>query len=61
MRTANGGVAAVGRTLCTRSTTKYERDFILDREAKAREFRRSLPKRKVPDSHKPGPVTWIQF
>lgn len=59
--TANGGRAAVGTELCTRSTTKEERAYILDREAKAKAYRKSLPRRRTPEHEKPGPITWIQL
>lgn len=59
--TANGGRAAVGTELCRYSTTKEERAYILEREAKAKEYRRSLPRKRKPEHEKPGPLTWIQL
>ena len=61
MKTANGGHAAVGTELCRYSTTKQERDSILRMEAAAKEYTRSLPKRRKPAHEKPGPITWVQF
>lgn len=61
MRTANGGRAAVGTELCHVTTTKQERDNILRLEAAAKEYTKSLPRRRKPEHEKPGPVTWIQF
>lgn len=61
MLTANGGRAAVGTELCPYSTTREEREAILKREAALREWRASLPKRKVPAHELPGPVTIIQL
>ncbi len=61
IRTGNGGIAAVGKELCTASTTLAERRAILDREARLKAWRASLPKRKRPEHEKPGPVTWIQL
>lgn len=61
MKTANGGHAAVGTELCRYSTTKEERAFILEREARLKEQRRSLPRKRKPEHEKPGPLTWVQF
>lgn len=61
MRTSNGGRAAVGTALCPYSTTKEERAYILDREARLKEQRRGMPRRKKPEHEKPGPLTWVQF
>lgn len=61
MRTSNGGRAAVGTELCKITTTRAEREAIEAREARVKEWRRSLPKRRKPEHEKAGPVTWIQF
>lgn len=61
IQTANGGRAAVGTELCRHSTTKQERAAILDREARARAYTKSLPKRRMPEHEKPGPITWIKL
>lgn len=61
MRTFNGGRAAVGTQLCTRSTTAAEREYILLREQIAKEFRKGLPRRKRPEHEKPGPITIIDM
>lgn len=57
--TANGGRAAVGTELCLHSTTREERAHILELEARAKEYTRSLPRRRRPEHEKPGPITWI--
>ena len=51
----------MGTELCPYSTTREEREAILEREASLREWRASLPKRKVPAHELPGPVTIIQL
>ena len=59
--TANGGRAAVGTELCYHSTTRAERNAILEREQRLKEWRRTLPKRKRPVHELPGPVTIIDM
>lgn len=61
VRTANGGIAANGNELCPYSTTKAERDGILAREARLKEWRAALPRKKRPAHEKPGPITHIQL
>lgn len=60
IRTSNGGSAAVGREFDYQNTTASERAAILEREARVREWRRTLPRRKKPAHEKAGLVTWIQ-
>lgn len=50
---------AVGSSLL--GVRNEERKLILEREARVKEWRKSLPRRKKPDSQKPGPVTWIRM
>lgn len=59
--TLNGGRAAVGQELCIHSTTREERNAIVEREQRLKEWRRSLPKRKRPVHELPGPVTIIDM
>lgn len=61
MLTANGGRAAVGTELCPYSTTAAERAAIIEREARLKAWRATLPKRKVPQHELPGPVTIINL
>jgi hypothetical protein len=61
MRTANGGRAAVGTQLDCKTTTREERAAILDREARVKAWRKTLPKRRKPEHEKAGPLLWIQF
>lgn len=61
IRTANGGRAACGLELDHENTTRAERLAILEREARLKEWRRSLPRKKKPESMRPGPVTIIQL
>lgn len=61
MRTQNGGHAAVGTQLCLHSTTREERACILAREARLKEQRSKLPRRRKPEHERPGPVAWVQF
>lgn len=44
-----------------KSTTRELRASILLREKAAREYTKSLPKRRKPDHEKAGPILWIQF
>lgn len=59
--TANGGRAAVGTELCRHTTTREERAYIIEREARLKAERKLRAKRPKPEHEKPGPVTWIQF
>lgn len=44
-----------------KSTTRELRASILLREKAARDYTKSLPKRRKPEHEKAGPVTWIQL
>jgi hypothetical protein len=61
IQTHNGGIAQAGTELCTKSTTREERELILAREERVAAWRKTLPKRKRPAHEKPGPVHWIQL
>ncbi len=61
MRTNNGGIAAYGMDLDHTNTTREERAAILDREARVKAWRKTLPRKRKPEHEKPGPVTWIQL
>lgn len=61
MRTNNGGIAAYGMDLCHESTTREERAAILDREARVKAWRKTLPRKRKPEHEKPGPVTIIDM
>lgn len=60
IRTANGGRASVGTEFDYTNTTREEREAVLAREERVRQWRRSLPKRRKRDHEKPGPLTWIK-
>jgi hypothetical protein len=59
IRTHNSGHVAVGTELDFETTTAAERAAILEREARLKQWRKSLPRRRKPMHEKPGPVTWI--
>lgn len=61
IRTNNGGHVAVGMDMDYASTTAAERAGILDREARLKEWRKTLPRRRKPAHEKAGPVSWVQF
>lgn len=61
IQTHNGGHVAVGTELCVHSTTREERQLILEREAKVAVWRKSLPRKRKPAHEKAGPITWIQL
>jgi len=61
IQTHNGGHVAVGTELCVFSTTREERQRVLEREARVAVWRKSLPRKKKPAHEKAGPVEWYQL
>ncbi len=61
MKTNNGGFAAYGTVLDHENTTRCERAAILDREARVKAWRKTLPRKRKPEHEKPGPVTIIDM